>query len=90
MTGVQTCALPILDAFAHGLKIAAKIRADRVLGDFIKQRYASWHAGIGPKIEMGHSSFEELERYMLEKGEVTPNVSGRQEMLENVVNRYLS
>jgi xylose isomerase len=26
---------------------------------------------------------------MLEKGEVTPNVSGRQEMLENVVNRYV-
>ena len=31
-----------MDAFAHGLKIAAKIRADGVLNDFVKQRYASW------------------------------------------------
>jgi xylose isomerase len=78
-----------MDAFAHGLKIAAKIRADGVLRDFVKQRYASWDGGIGPKIEIGHSNFEELERYVLEKGDAGPNVSGRQEMLENIVNRYI-
>jgi len=26
---------------------------------------------------------------MLEKGEASPNTSGRQELLENIVNRYL-
>ena len=26
---------------------------------------------------------------MLEKGEAAPNASGRQELLENIVNRYL-
>ena len=31
-----------MDAFAHGLKIAAKIRADGVLSEFVKERYASW------------------------------------------------
>ena len=77
-----------MDAFAHGLKIAAKIRADGVLRDFIKQRYASWDAGIGQQIEAGKAGFAELEKYMLEKGDATPNVSGRQEMLENIVNRY--
>ena len=77
-----------MDAFAHGLKIAAKIRADGVLRDFIKQRYASWDAGIGQQIEAGKAGFAELERYMLEKGDAAPNVSGRQEMLENIVNRY--
>ena len=77
-----------MDAFAHGLKIAAKIRADGVLRDFIKQRYASWDSGIGQQIEAGKAGFAELERYMLEKGDAAPNVSGRQEMLENIVNRY--
>jgi xylose isomerase len=78
-----------MDAFAHGLKIAAKIRADGVLKDFVKTRYASWDSGIGQKVEAGSAGFAELEAYMLEKGDAAPNVSGRQEMLENVVNRYL-
>ena len=60
-----------------------------MLKDFVKQRYASWDGGIGQKIEAGQASFEDLEKYMLEKGDATPNVSGRQEMLENIINRYL-
>jgi xylose isomerase len=78
-----------MDAFAHGLKIAARIRADGVLKDFVKQRYASWDSGIGQKIEAGTAGFEDLERYVLEKGDAAPNASGRQEMLENIINRYL-
>jgi xylose isomerase len=78
-----------MDAFAHGLKIAAKIRADGVLKDFVNQRYASWDTGIGQKIEGGSVGLEELERYMLERGDAAPNVSGRQEMLENIINRYI-
>ena len=78
-----------MDAFAHGLKIAARIRADGVLRDFVKNRYSSWDSGIGQKIESGNASFADLEQYMLEKGEVSPNVSGRQEMLENLINRYV-
>src|SRR6059058_1506500 len=75
-----------MDTFAWGLKIAAKMRADGVLKDFVRQRYGSWDIGIGQKIEAGNASLEDLERYMLEKGEPTPSVSGRQEMLENIVN----
>jgi xylose isomerase len=78
-----------MDTFAHGLKIAAAIRKDGALQDFVKQRYASWDSGIGADIESGKVKFEELESYMLKKGEADKNVSGRQEMLENVINRYL-
>ncbi len=78
-----------MDAFAHGLKIAAAIRKDGVLKEFVKQRYASWDSGIGADIESGKVKFEELEAYMVKKGEAEKNISGRQEMLENVVNRYL-
>jgi len=55
----------------------------------VKQRYASWDSGIGQKIETGKTSFKELETYMLKRGEVTPNVSGRQEFLENLINEFI-
>lgn len=78
-----------MDAFARGLKIAAAIRADGVLSDFVKNRYSSFDEGIGQKIEQGTVSFADLETYMLEKGNPAPNASGRQEMLENIINEYL-
>ncbi|MGL6097156.1 MAG: xylose isomerase [Fimbriiglobus sp.] len=77
-----------MDAFAQGLKAAAAIRADGVIADVVKKRYASWDAGIGAEIESGKHTFETLAAYMLEKGNAAPNASGRQEYLENVVNRY--
>lgn len=78
-----------MDAFARGLKIAAAMRADGALDNFLKQRYASWNTGIGAEIEQGKHSLESLEAYMLDKGEAAPNESGRQEMLENLVNMYI-
>jgi xylose isomerase len=78
-----------MDAFARGLRIAAAIRADGTLADFVEQRYASWESGIGRAIEAGEQSFESLEAYMLAKGDAERNQSGRQEMLENLINQYL-
>lgn len=78
-----------MDAFARGAKIAAAIRKDGVLKDFVKNRYSSYDDGIGAKIEAGEVGFAELETYMLDKGEPTKNKSGRQEMLENIINEYL-
>ena len=78
-----------MDAFARGLRIAADIRKDGVIGQFVSNRYRSWDSGIGSEIEAGKTSLESLEKYMLEKGEATANESGRQEMLENIFNRYL-
>jgi xylose isomerase len=78
-----------MDAFARGLKIAAAIRADGELDAFVKERYSSWDSGIGAEIESGAANFDSLEAYMQEQGEISPNESGRQEMLEHLVNRYL-
>jgi xylose isomerase len=78
-----------MDAFARGLKIAAAIRADGVLERFVKDRYSTWESGVGAEIEAGTASFKSLEKYMLEKGEISPHKSGRQEMLENLINSYL-
>ena len=71
------------------LKIAAAIRADGKLAEIVKDRYSSWDTGIGAEIESGKASFATLEKYMLDKGEITPNRSGRQEMIENLINTYL-
>jgi xylose isomerase len=78
-----------MDAFARGLKIAAAIRADGELESFVKQRYASWDDGVGAEIEAGKHDFKSLEKYMLGKGDVTPNTSGRQEMIEHLLNRFI-
>ncbi len=78
-----------MDAFARGLKIAAAIRRDGRLAEYIKQRYASWDSGIGRDIEKGKVGFKELEAYMLKKGEATACESGRQEFLENLINEFI-
>ncbi|MHB0955277.1 MAG: xylose isomerase [Pirellulaceae bacterium] len=78
-----------MDAFARGLKIAAAIRADGELASLLKQRYASWDRGIGATIEAGKADFKSLEVYMLAKGDIAPNTSGRQEMLEHLINRFV-
>ncbi|MDR1957462.1 MAG: xylose isomerase [Planctomycetaceae bacterium] len=78
-----------MDAFALGLKIAVEMRKTGELEKLLKERYASWDSGIGAEIEAGKADFKSLEKYMFEKGEAAPNVSGRQELLENIVNRYM-
>ncbi|MEX0329891.1 MAG: xylose isomerase [Puniceicoccaceae bacterium] len=77
-----------MDAFARGLKIAAAIREDGRMEDFLKNRYSSFDGGIGAKVEAGGVTLEELSAYALGNGEPTIP-SGRQEMLENLVNEFL-
>ncbi len=78
-----------MDAFARGLKIAAAIREDGRLDAFVRKRYASWDNGIGRRIELGEVGFAELEAHILEKGGASPNQSGRQEFLENLINEFI-
>lgn len=78
-----------MDAFARGLKIASAVRREGFLSDFVRNRYASWDSGIGADVEAGNAGFKELRSYMLEKGEIAANESGRVEMLENILNEYI-
>ncbi len=77
-----------MDAFAKGLRVAAEMLDDGALEGFIEGRYASYDDGIGKKIEQGKTDFRELERYALKNGEPKRR-SGRQELLENIVNQYM-
>lgn len=77
-----------MDAFARGLKSAAKMIEDKRLEKVVEDRYKGWKTELGSKIEKKQIGFEELEAHVLEHGE--PEVqSGRQELLENVLNEYI-
>jgi xylose isomerase len=78
-----------MDAFARGLLIAAKIRHEGVLDKMLAERYATWDSGVGRDIEQGKHSLASLEAYMLSRGDAAANASGRQELLENIFNRYI-
>lgn len=77
-----------MDTFARGLKVAAKLIEDKVFENFISARYASYNSGIGKDIMEGKVGFKELEAHAMEHG-ITPNTSGRQELLESILNQYI-
>ena len=77
-----------MDAFAKGLKIAAAIRAE-VRSTACSSSATHLGFGLGAEIEAGKHGFASLEKYMLAKGDAAANTSGRQELLENIVNRYV-
>ncbi len=78
-----------MDAFARGLKIAAAIRADGRIADILQTRYASWDSGIGAEIESGKSSFCSLEKHALANPDPVAAISGRQELVENIINELI-
>ena len=78
-----------MDAFARGLKVAHAIIEDGRLDTFVSERYASYDSGLGKQIENGEVGFKELEAHVLSNGEPGVTPSGRQEMLENLVNEFL-
>jgi xylose isomerase len=77
-----------MDAFAKGLKVAVRLLEDRVFEEFKEKRYESYKEGIGEKILSGSVGLKELEEYALQNG-TKPNESGRQEMLESILNQYI-
>lgn len=77
-----------MDSFAIALKVAHRLLEDRVLEDFIDERYNSYNSGVGEKIIAGTTNFTELENYVLNLKEVK-NTSGRTEKLKMLINHYL-
>ena len=77
-----------MDAFARGLNNAAKMLKEKKFEKAVAKRYAGWNTVFGRKIESNKIGFKELEQYTLKNGE--PEVqSGKQEMLENILNEYI-
>lgn len=78
-----------MDAFAKGLRIATAIREDGRIDELLVARYASWDSELGQQIVAGKSSLSQLHRLALNSP--APSLkSGRQEVLEGIINQYLS
>lgn len=77
-----------MDTFAKGLFAANNLLEDRALESFVENRYASYSEGIGKRIVETSTDFEELAEYALKHDRIVLN-SGRQELLEDIVNRYI-
>ena len=77
-----------IDTFARAL-----IAADNLLNksDYKKirtDRYASFDAGQGAAFEAGKLTLEDLRAFAIANGEPT-TISGQQEYLENIINRFI-
>ena len=77
-----------MDTFARGLLIAHQIIEDKALSSFIEKRYSSFSSGIGAKMMSGKAGLLDAEKWILAEGKPTVQ-SGRQEMLENILNSYI-
>jgi xylose isomerase len=78
-----------LDTLARGLLIAEQMIEHDALGHNLEQRYAGWNEELGKKILGRDVSLADLSDLVLSKGIEPRPKSGRQEALENLVNRYL-
>ncbi|MAY62187.1 MAG: xylose isomerase [Rhizobiales bacterium] len=78
-----------MDCCARGLKAAAKMIEDGALQKPLDERYADWNGAEAQKMLKGEYSLDEIAE-RVERENINPEPrSGRQEYLENIVNRYV-
>ena len=78
-----------IDVIAIALERAAALIENDQLAEFKKQRYAGWETDFGRKMLSGGYSLESLATDAVARNVAPQHVSGRQEHLENVVNRAI-
>ena len=76
-----------IDALARGLLAAEAILNDGTYESFLEDRYAGWSDGLGAWI-MQDATLEDIAKKVESGGIEPPPKSGRQEMLENLINRF--
>lgn len=77
-----------MDAFARALLVADTILQKSDYKKIRTDRYASFDSGKGKEFEEGKLTLEELRDHAAANGE-PQTISGRQEYLENIINRWI-
>lgn len=78
-----------MDTCARALKAAARMIEDKALTGPVAERYAGWNGAEAKAMLAGKRSLDEIAA-RVEKKSIDPKPrSGRQELLENIVNRYV-
>ncbi|MES1175621.1 MAG: xylose isomerase [Myxococcales bacterium] len=78
-----------MDALALALVHAAKMIESDFIADFKAQRYAGWDAELGQQILRGNLTLQSLSEQAAQRDLRPVHASGRQEFLENAMNRLL-
>ena len=78
-----------LDTLARGLKAAAALIEDGEFDKLLDDRYAGWNTGLGKDILGGKLSLSDIAAKVHADGINPQPRSGRQEYLENLVNRFV-
>jgi xylose isomerase len=78
-----------MDTMARGLLLAEKLIGDKKLESHVQQRYAGWNGELGKAIMAGRHSLDDLAALAQDKRLDPKPRSGQQELLENLVNRYV-
>ncbi len=78
-----------MDCCARGLKAAVAMISDEALSAPLKDRYAGWSMEGAQKMLAGDRTLEQVAEWVEGENLNPEPKSGRQELLENVVNRYV-
>ncbi|MFP6582251.1 MAG: xylose isomerase [Candidatus Hydrogenedentota bacterium] len=78
-----------LDVIARGLENAAKMIEDEALSAPLAERYAGWTSGVGKDMLEGKMDLDSIAKHVHENSIMPSPKSGHQELLENIVNRYV-
>jgi xylose isomerase len=77
-----------MDTFARALVVADQILQKSEFRKIISDRYSSYDNGLGKEFEAGKLKLEDLRNYAIQHGEPA-SISGKQEFIENLINRYI-
>ncbi len=77
-----------MDAFARGLEVAARLLEASPLPKMLKERYRSFSEGDGLKFSKGELDLVAMAK-LAESRENLPRISGKQELIESIMNQYL-
>jgi xylose isomerase len=78
-----------MDVCARALLVAAEMIEQGQLAQALADRYSGWQQPWGQDILAGKVSLQALSEHVLSRDKDVAPVSGRQEYLENLVNRFL-
>lgn len=77
-----------MDAFARALTVAQNMLDNSDYQKIRQNRYASFDGGDGRRFEQGELTLEDLRDLAVKNGE-PQQISGRQELMENLINQYI-
>ena len=78
-----------MDTCARGLLVAARMIEDGRLKAALDERYAGWDSELGRRLLDGKMTMDDISEHVLARNIDPRPRSGRQEMLENLLNEYL-